>query len=319
MEGHSPLPADCSARATQPTLPARSTVCIPKQRRVCRRWRARRSRCTSSSTTARSIPSVAADVQRRVSDYLFSMADARPSSVHVFGGRRAAAAAVPSRLAGSRSRRSRRRRPSSPRIWWQSRGRRTIEQLPVDGEGRVGLRRVRVPRTMMAAAACSVRPSTCRVRRLPRARTSLPAARRPTTPSSSSCLRVHRRPVRSRRVLQLLFLAAIGEARDRAPPCLEAFSYRETRRRVELRVLQRPQDRVPTALVLSQTSRPAGVRLGRPVTPGAGGPQPVARERATRCCVLSRTRSACRNRSLRRGPGSQAAASDSSQDDVSHT
>ena len=55
-------------------------------------------------------------------------------------------------------------------------------------------------------------------------------------------------------VLQSLFLAAIGEARDRGARGLEAFSYRYPEGESRVRALSRPQDGLPAGL-------PGGLRL----------------------------------------------------------
>ena len=82
MEGHSHISADVLARYAADAAGEVDGV-HTKQRRV--------AKVAGSEVEVHvvvdygaNIPSVAADVQRRVSDYLAQMADARPSSVHVF-------------------------------------------------------------------------------------------------------------------------------------------------------------------------------------------------------------------------------------------
>ena len=79
-------------------------------------------------------------------------------------------------------------------------------------------------------------------------------------------------------MLQSLFLAAIGEARDRGAPSLEAFSYRYPEKRVGVRALPGAQDGVPAVDFLAdfgfEVVRSAGrVGLSRLEL---GGLQPVA-------------------------------------------
>ena len=92
-------------------------------------------------------------------------------------------------------------------------------------------------------------------------------------------------------VLQSLFLAAIGEARDRGAACLEAFSYRYAEARVELRAVPRPPHGVPAGLprrlrvpgrALCRPRRAVAARARRPAAGGGGEAREGARRRAQR-------------------------------------
>ena len=169
-----------------------------------------------------SIPEVGAEVQRRVAAYLGRMAEVEPEAVDVIvdeiGPRRDGP-----RVAGLTGATLQ----NAPTVchdcvWWQSRDGRTTRQAKWiekaekewgawgtvyyddDGSARVDAVRAR-------ASSSRARPSC------------LPARRR-TTRCSSRARTSSRR--RSPWVMQSLFLAAIGDARDRGAKALETFAYR---------------------------------------------------------------------------------------------
>ena len=185
-------------------------------------------------------------------------------------------------------------------IWWQSRGRRTVDKdrwmekveldfgafgtVYYDGHGRV-------------LGSMQYGPAAA----FPRAH-ELPGG----PPSDDAILVTCAYLVdeSSPWVLQSLFLAAIGEARDRGARGARGVLVPVPGGRVGYERFQVHKTVFPQDFLADfGFQRPARRRPGRPLAPRARRPAAGRRrERARRCCASSRTRSACRNRSLRRGP-----------------
>ena len=109
-------------------------------------------------------------------------------------------------------------------MWWQSRtGGRERDKRPLDREGRDRVRRLGDDLLRRRRPHCSARCSTGR-RGSFRARPSCPPARRRDDAVLVTCAYLVDRS--SPWVLQSLFLAAIGEAKDKGAAALETFAYR---------------------------------------------------------------------------------------------
>ena len=166
-------------------------------------------------------------------------------------------------------------------VWWQSRvAQRRQASLGREGGGGMGgvgdglLRRRRAPARLdavRAVAALSARgraaggPPLDRTRCSSRARTS----------STSTPW-----------VMQSLFLAAIGDARDRGAKALEAFAYRYPEGESSVRALSRAPDGVPVGLP-RRLRLPDGARAGarRAGPPRARRPRlRCSRASAPACC-----------------------------------
>ena len=246
------------------------------------------------------VPTVAGQVQRRVTDYLEQMADVAPDAVMSSSTTCRGESAVPPRLAGL----TKLTLETAPTvchdcIWWQTRGRRPIDKdrwmekvevdfgafgtVYYDGDGR-----------------CSARCSTARRRVSARVR----AAGRPAVRRRDLVTCAYLVDESSPWVLQSLFLAAIGEARDRGARALEAFSYRYPEGESAYE-----RFRCTRRCSRSRSSPTSASRcFVRPAASGSRGSSSAACNRsskasARRCCASSRTRSVYPNRSpSRAGP-----------------
>ena len=169
-----------------------------------------------------SIPAVGAAVQAHVAAYLEQMTDVRPAAVHVVvdevdglprltGLTRLTLETAPSRLPRLRLVAVARLAARDRQNALDGRGsRKSFGAFGTVYYGDDGRTLGRAP--VRAGAARSRTPTSCRPARPPTTRCSSPA---PTSPTS-----------RAPWVLQSLFLAAIGEARDRGVASVEAFACR---------------------------------------------------------------------------------------------
>ena len=278
-----------------------------KQRRGAKHDRRRRSRCTSSSTTARTSRPSPAEVQRRVADYLEQMADVTPGR----GARRrrrrpeltcrAAAPRGPDEAdardgavasATSASGGSRAAAATIDKDRWMEKVELDFGAFGTvyyDGDGRVlGSMQygpaAAFPRAQRAAGRAALGRRDPRHVRVPRRR-----RRARGCCSRSSWPRSARRATGAR--------ARSRRSRTATP--------RASRRTSASRCTRRCSRRLPRDFGFDVLRAAGRVGLSRL---DLGGLQPVAEGSARRCCASSRRRSAFPKRCRRRGPRQSALA-----------